>query len=156
MEGDNTSHPQPSKRGRWSVPVGMQCWLEGTRSFIMKIISWNVAWGGPGRTSLLKIFLESSKLMLSCFWRLKNLLSVIHLLGHFGGGRNEEWIYSSSNGSAGGMLIGWKTELFKLEAVAYGAFSIICRTVRLQVGVFLVDFMYIWPLLQIFAKKNFS
>lgn len=74
----------------------------------------------------------------------------------FWGGRNEEWIYSSSNGSAGGMLIGWKTELFKLEAVAYGAFSIICRTVRLQVGVFLVDFMYIWPPLQIFAKKNFS
>lgn len=51
------------------------------------------------------------------------------------GGRNNEWIYSPTNGSAGGMLIAWKTELFKLEAVEYGAFSLSAKLSECKLGI---------------------
>lgn len=35
----------------------------------------------------------------------------------FRGGRNRDWIQSLSLGAAGGMLIAWKSDLFKLEVV---------------------------------------
>lgn len=39
-------------------------------------------------------------------------------------GRNKDWIYTPSFGSAGGMLIEWKTDLLKLDAVEYRPFSL--------------------------------
>lgn len=42
-----------------------------------------------------------------------------------------------------GMLIAWKTALFNLEAVEYGAFSLSAKLSDYNMG-FLGDFMYLW------------
>lgn len=42
----------------------------------------------------------------------------------FQGGRNKDWIFSPAEGSAGGMVTGWKADLFEVQAVEYGIFSL--------------------------------
>lgn len=41
--------------------------------------------------------------------------------------KNIDWISSSAEGTAGGMLIGWKTELFEINQIEYGGFSFSVR-----------------------------
>lgn len=45
----------------------------------------------------------------------------------FWGGRNKDWIHIPSQGSAGGVLIAWRTYLFELTAVEHGFFSLSAR-----------------------------
>lgn len=92
------------------------------------------AWEGPERILSVKKSLESLNLLLLCFKKLKDLLSTINALGH-------SWAAELRNGftllqsvSAGGMLIAWKSELFKLEAFECGAFSLSARLLDRKLG----------------------
>lgn len=38
--------------------------------------------------------------------------------------RSVDWISSPAEGSAGGLLIGWKMELFEVQQIQYGIFSL--------------------------------
>lgn len=46
-----------------------------------------------------------------------------HCFNKVWGGRNKDWISSPSLGSVGRMMIAWKFDLFKLEAVEHGSYS---------------------------------
>lgn len=42
----------------------------------------------------------------------------------FWGGRNKDWVFSLAEGSVGGMVIGWKSNLFEVWAVEASIFSL--------------------------------
>lgn len=71
-----------------------------------------------------------------------------------GGGRNEEWIYTLSNGSAGGMLILEDRVIQTRSRRSWSLFTF-RKTLGLQFGDYLVDFHVYMALLQNNGKEEF-
>lgn len=70
----------------------------------------------------------------------------------FRGGRNRDRIQSPSLGAAGGMLIAWKSDLFKLEVVEDGSYS----TIGFFFCFFVWDIVHLWPCLKLWKGGFFS
>lgn len=91
----------------------------------MKVIYWNVKGLGSLKKNIsIKETFRKFKLDFIMLQEPKNMEINKRCLSSIWGISSPEWISSPADGTAGGMLIGWKSDLFEAYQTEYGVFSV--------------------------------
>lgn len=94
----------------------------------MNNISWNVrGLGGPGKKDLVRDFIDQFKPSIVCFQESKLAMVDRFTWRSISGNTLDCFCFAGARGTAGGMIVGWSSALFKGKLISSGTF---CLTVE--------------------------